>query len=69
MSIWIKYINIRIIYILSIYIKNIFVKLIEPRALAILKLILIDPKVNYYYFWLFIRLIFALINDFIYWNI
>lgn len=56
-------------YIKIIYTKNTFVKNIELWILANLRITLTDLRVNNCCFWLFIGLIFALIDSVSYWDI
>lgn len=68
-NIWIRYIDIRNTYIRDINTKSAFDANIELKILIRLKVTLISLKINNCYFWLFIELIFALIDSMSYWNI
>lgn len=67
MATWIRCISDGSAYISNIYVKSAFIRGIEPsvgsRRLLRLGIILASPKVNDYYFILFMVLIFTLTNS------
>lgn len=69
-SAWIKYANIKGAYTRGIYVRNVSIGGIKPQALASWTIPLVTyPKVNNNGFWLFIGLIFAIIDGMSYWKI
>ena len=67
-GIWIRYTSIRTIFTEGICAQNTCIDGVKIRVLAGLEIILVGQRVNDYYLWLFMKLIFVLIDRMICWD-